>query len=251
MQVFFERLIIPRFRMIAKATPGTVLADLCNRLTIDDGIHHRSGMAYERVLLEGADKRTKAQLMEGANRMLPVFVQHVLWRPKAREFVGRLMRDADIRMLREDIEHRRAQRRVARHRGRRDQPPVLSGAGPGSGSVSRWPRKNDARSIGARQDALRARGHDGEVLWAPDRLEPWARATEALTGAAVVPVAVVGPLVVELGEYELEEPSGAVVERGRAAEELFVPLANTEGGLALSMSRGARAVAESGGFRTM
>src|SRR5215210_413999 len=104
MQVFFERLIIPRFRMIARATPGTVLADLCNRLTIDDGIHHRSGMAYERVLLEGADRRTKASLIEAANRMLPVFVQHALWRPKARELVGRMMREADIRMLREDIE---------------------------------------------------------------------------------------------------------------------------------------------------
>jgi hypothetical protein len=104
MQVFFERLIIARFRMIARAAPGTVLADLCNRLTVDDGIHHRSGMAYERVLLATADKRTKDSLIEGANRMLPVFVQHALWRPKAREFIGRLMRDTDIRMLREDIE---------------------------------------------------------------------------------------------------------------------------------------------------
>src|SRR5919109_3752386 len=38
MQVFFERLIIPRFRMISRASRGTVLEDLCNRLTIDDGI---------------------------------------------------------------------------------------------------------------------------------------------------------------------------------------------------------------------
>ena len=33
MQVFFERMIIPRFRMIAAASPGTVLEELCNRLT--------------------------------------------------------------------------------------------------------------------------------------------------------------------------------------------------------------------------
>jgi 1,2-phenylacetyl-CoA epoxidase catalytic subunit len=104
MQVFYERLIIPRFRMIARATRGTVLEDLCNRLTIDDGIHHRSGVEYERVLLAHADERTKRKLIEGANRMLPVFVQHALWRPKAREFIGRLMRETDIRMLREDIE---------------------------------------------------------------------------------------------------------------------------------------------------
>src|SRR6266568_7835776 len=39
MQVFYERLIIPRFRLIARSSRGTVLEDLCNRLTIDDGIH--------------------------------------------------------------------------------------------------------------------------------------------------------------------------------------------------------------------
>jgi hypothetical protein len=105
MQVFYERLIIPRFRMIARATRGTVLEDLCNRLTVDDGIHHRSGVAYERILLSGADERTKRALVAGANRLLPVFVQHALWRPKAREVIGRLMRETDIRMLREDIEH--------------------------------------------------------------------------------------------------------------------------------------------------
>ena len=38
MQVFFERLIIPKFRMIARASPGTVLEDLCNRLAVDDGM---------------------------------------------------------------------------------------------------------------------------------------------------------------------------------------------------------------------
>jgi hypothetical protein len=105
MQVFYERLIIPRFRMIARSSRGTVLEDLCNRLTVDDGIHHSSGVAYERVLLERADEKTKRRLVEGANKMLPVFVQHALWRPKAREVIGRLMRETDIRMLREDIEN--------------------------------------------------------------------------------------------------------------------------------------------------
>src|SRR5438876_10455565 len=57
MQVFYERLIISRFRMIARASRGTVLEDLCNRLATDDGIHHGAGMAYERVLLEGAGKK--------------------------------------------------------------------------------------------------------------------------------------------------------------------------------------------------
>ena len=65
-----------------------------------------------------------------------------------------------------------------------------------------------------------------------------------------MPVAVVGPLDIELGEYELEEPEGRLVEKGRARDSVYVPLANTEGGLSISMLRGARAVEESGGFRT-
>jgi hydroxymethylglutaryl-CoA reductase (NADPH) len=65
-----------------------------------------------------------------------------------------------------------------------------------------------------------------------------------------VPVAVVGPIDLELGEYELEEPAGLVLERGRGRDSVYVPLANTEGGLSISLARGARAAGESGGFRT-
>jgi hypothetical protein len=104
MQVFFERLIIPRFRMIAAASRGTVLEDLCNRLTVDDGIHHSSGVAYERVLLRHASKERRGQLVKIANRMLPVFVAHSLWRPKARASIAGLMRERDIRMLRDDLD---------------------------------------------------------------------------------------------------------------------------------------------------
>ena len=111
--------------------------------------------------------------------------------------------------------------------------------------LRKWPRKNDPESIGARQEAL---GLDGEVT-AID-LEPFARAQEMLTGAAVIPVSVVGPIELELGAYELREPAGQLEETGRAKETVFVPLAHTEGGLSASLYRGARAVAESGGFRT-
>jgi hydroxymethylglutaryl-CoA reductase (NADPH) len=112
-------------------------------------------------------------------------------------------------------------------------------------SVRKWPRKNDAESIRARQEAL---GLDGSVT-AID-LEPFVRAQEMLTGAAVIPVSVVGPIELELGEYELREPDGELAETGRARDSVFVPLAHTEGGLSASLHRGARAVAESGGFRT-
>jgi hydroxymethylglutaryl-CoA reductase (NADPH) len=110
----------------------------------------------------------------------------------------------------------------------------------------RWPRKNDPDSIRTRQEAVRGLTDNGEVLWAD--LQPWARAQESLTGVAVIPVGVV-TLDVELGEYALED-DGTVAERGRAKESVFVPLAHTEGGLSASMQRGAKAVAESGGFRT-
>jgi hydroxymethylglutaryl-CoA reductase (NADPH) len=111
--------------------------------------------------------------------------------------------------------------------------------------VRKWPRKNDAESISARQEAL---GLDGEVTRVD--LEPFTRAQEMLTGAAVIPVSVVGPVELELGEYSLREPGGELDETGRVRDTVFVPLAHTEGGLSASLYRGAKAVAESGGFRT-
>jgi 1,2-phenylacetyl-CoA epoxidase catalytic subunit len=104
MQVFYERLIISRFRLIARASRGTVLEDLCNRLATDDGIHHGAGMAYERVLLQNASKRTQRQLVEAANRLLPAFVAHALWRPRERSWIGPAMRERDVQRLREDLE---------------------------------------------------------------------------------------------------------------------------------------------------
>jgi hypothetical protein len=105
MQVFFERLIIPRFRLIARSSRGTLLEHVCNRLAIDDGIHHGAGMAYERVLLVGATKKLQDALIEAANVMLPIFAQHALWRPKAREMIGTLMEARDRERLRQEIQH--------------------------------------------------------------------------------------------------------------------------------------------------
>ena len=104
MQVFYERLIISRFRLIARSSRGTVLEDLCNRLATDDGIHHGAGMAYERVLLQGADKKTKGKLVDAANRLLPEFAAHALWRPKERAWIGRMMEERDAGRLKEDLE---------------------------------------------------------------------------------------------------------------------------------------------------
>ncbi len=113
--------------------------------------------------------------------------------------------------------------------------------------LRRWPRKNDSQSIGARQAEIA--GLVGEEVFSHD-LAPFESATEALTGAVLVPVAVVGPVDISLSEYELDEPDGSLVRRNRKRDGVYVPLANTEGGLAISLYRGARAAGESGGFRT-
>src|SRR5256886_11842871 len=111
--------------------------------------------------------------------------------------------------------------------------------------VRKGPRKNDPESIRVRQQAL---GLDGDVTGID--LEPFVRAQEMLTGAAVIPVSVVGPLDLDVGEYELHEPDGAVVEPARSQERVFVPPAPTEGGLSASLPRGARALHESAALRT-
>jgi len=98
----------------------------------------------------------------------------------------------------------------------------------------RWPRKNDTASIRARQEAL---GLDGLVTSID--LEQFAGAAETVTGVAVIPVSV-APVDVDLGAYELDE-AGDVRETGRSTETVHVPLAHTEGGLTVSMTRGAKA----------
>jgi hydroxymethylglutaryl-CoA reductase (NADPH) len=98
----------------------------------------------------------------------------------------------------------------------------------------RWPRKNDAASIRMRQQAAGVNG----LVTSVD-LAPFSHAAEAVTGVAVIPVSLV-PIDIDLGAYHLSDP-GDVVEAGRATETVRVPLAHTEGGLTVSMLRGATA----------
>jgi hypothetical protein len=44
-------------------------------------------------------------LIDAANRMLPEFAQHALWRPKAREMIGHLMEARDRERLKTELDH--------------------------------------------------------------------------------------------------------------------------------------------------
>ncbi|MGO8948422.1 MAG: ferritin-like domain-containing protein [Ktedonobacterales bacterium] len=98
-QVAFEGLVIPRFRQIAKAAPNTVLAEICNRLTVDDGIHHGSGVCYERLLLARSTDKTKRAIERVSKEMWPLFVEHLMWRPRERAWATASLRAHDIEMV--------------------------------------------------------------------------------------------------------------------------------------------------------
>jgi hydroxymethylglutaryl-CoA reductase (NADPH) len=98
--------------------------------------------------------------------------------------------------------------------------------------VVKWPRKNDESSIAARRDAMGI----GDGLVTSVDLAPFSGAAESLVGVAVIPVSA-APVEIDFGLYELSE-HGAIVETGRATEEVHVPLAHTEGGLTASLTRG-------------
>jgi hydroxymethylglutaryl-CoA reductase (NADPH) len=117
-----------------------------------------------------------------------------------------------------------------------------------------WPRKNTPDQIRARQQMLRElpqwrAEHDFVFDW-PVAAEALGSVLEALTGHLVLPVSVVGPLRLTLGRYHLDERNGSVVEDERYADEVYVPLAHSEGGLSASMQRGIAAVLDGGRLET-
>jgi hydroxymethylglutaryl-CoA reductase (NADPH) len=117
-----------------------------------------------------------------------------------------------------------------------------------------WPRKNSAQFVRERQTALRALPHwdpSYDFIWEwPHPAEEFVGAQEALSAHLVLPVSVVGPLHLDLGRYHVHEDDGRLVEEGREVDDVYVPLAHTEGGLSASMLRGMRAAVENGGVRT-
>lgn len=124
---------------------------------------------------------------------------------------------------------------------------------PSSRVLPRWPRANRPNTIHQRQDQLRTLSHwqaeHHHVLNWPVPAEILARFQECLSGHMLLPVGVVGPISIDLGQYGLDD-TGELQQVARRAEQVFVPLAHTEGGLSASVQRGVSAVALAGGIRT-
>lgn len=123
-QVIFEGLVIDKFRQIAAAAPNTVLAELCNRLTIDDGVHHGAGVSYEQHLLRRTSPRTKRAIERMSQEMWPLYAEHLLWRPNARSWASSAMHARDIAALKDTL---RQSMKLARKVGLNiDLPPLFS-----------------------------------------------------------------------------------------------------------------------------
>jgi len=103
-QCAFEGLVIPRFRQIASAAPGTILAEICRKLQIDDGIHHGSGVCYERMLLDRTTRKTKHAIEKIVRMMWPLYVEHLTWRPRERAWASSILRSRDAQMVEQQKE---------------------------------------------------------------------------------------------------------------------------------------------------
>ncbi len=122
-----------------------------------------------------------------------------------------------------------------------------------SRALPRWPRANRPEAITQRQDTLKALPHwqatHHHVLTWPVPADILGNFQECLSGHMILPVGVVGPLPVNLGSYTLNA-AGEVHEESREDEQVFIPLAHTEGGLSASVQRGISAVTLASDVRT-
>ncbi len=115
-----------------------------------------------------------------------------------------------------------------------------------------WPHKNSPADVQARQDALRSlpgwSAADDFIFDWPVEPAPFLAMQECTVGYVALPVAVVGPMPVEMGSYAVDA-GGELRETGRMADQVYVPMAHTEGSLSMSVLRGANA-ARPRGLRT-
>ena len=98
-QVVFEGVAIQAFKDIASAAERTVLGEMSTRLVRDDSIHHNSGVAYAQYLMKDASKALKSHINASLRRYVPLYFEHVTYRPRARQWMARYMVDHDRRVI--------------------------------------------------------------------------------------------------------------------------------------------------------
>lgn len=94
-QVVFEGMAIHAFKDIASATESTILGEMSTRLIRDDSIHHNSGVAYANYLMHGASKALKSHVNASLKRYVPLYFEHLTWRPRARQWMARHLEEHD------------------------------------------------------------------------------------------------------------------------------------------------------------
>ncbi|MFN8471682.1 MAG: ferritin-like domain-containing protein [Anaerolineae bacterium] len=98
-QGFFEALIIPLFHDIRRLAHDSVLGELCQRLAVDDGIHHGSGLAYADYLMARAPGSLSRKIERSMAQVYPVYMEFLTWRPPERAWLSRLMADRDRQVV--------------------------------------------------------------------------------------------------------------------------------------------------------
>lgn len=98
-QGFFEALIIPLFHDIRRLARESVLGELCQRLAVDDGIHHGSGLAYADYLMARAPASLSRKIERSMGQVYPVYMEFLTWRPPERAWLTRLMADRDAQIV--------------------------------------------------------------------------------------------------------------------------------------------------------
>jgi ribonucleotide reductase beta subunit family protein with ferritin-like domain len=94
-QVVFEGAVIPAFKDISESARKTVLGEMSSRLIRDDSIHHHSGVAYAEYLFSKAPPSLKKDISRAAAQYLPVYLESITWRPPARRWLDRFMKERD------------------------------------------------------------------------------------------------------------------------------------------------------------
>lgn len=104
LQGFFEAMVIPFFHDISRVARGSILGELCQRLAVDDGIHHGSGLAYADVLMADASPALRRKVQDRLREFYPIYIEFVKWRPPERAWLSRLMADRDAQLIQAHIQ---------------------------------------------------------------------------------------------------------------------------------------------------